>query len=157
MTELSEISRFIIDILGMGGLVTSVVLIIDKIRYRKQEKKVKESEAISATEEAEQKKIENDKAAIDLAERYKQKVVELEEERNKFWTLQRNDMIEIKQDIKETKQDTKDTMNKVSDLEEKYGMMERYLNGEYQNYLKSMRRKRPMPRKKTENINIENE
>lgn len=156
MTE--SVLRLIFDILGVGGIVTSFILIIDKIRFRKQEKRTKESEAVSAEEDAEQKKIENENKQIELAERYREKVIELEEERSKLFIPIRDSILEMKHDLKETKQDTKDTMDKVSSLEEKYSLMEGYMNGEFQKYLKQIRRKKPMPKSKpkTEKKDMDN-
>jgi hypothetical protein len=164
MENLGPVFQLILDILGVGGIITSIVLVIDKIRFRKQEKKTKESEAMAAEEDAEQKKIENDRAHLELTQMYKNKVVELEDERAKLFIPIRDSILEMKhdikeskQDIKETKQDTKVTMNEVSELKEKYGLMEGYLNGEYQNYLKMKKKKRPMPKRRVGRTKVKNE
>lgn len=149
MTDVSSIFQIVLDILGVGGIVTSIILIIDKIRFRKQEKKIKDSETEEAAESAEQKKLENDKEHLELTERYRRKVIELEDERSKLFIPIRDSIFEMKHDLKETKQDTKDTMDKVSSLEEKYSLMEGYMNGEFQNYIKKMKKKKPIPMRKT--------
>ena len=101
---------------------TSLGAIVEAIRYRKQNKALKD-------DEAKQSNVETQKQQIELADLYKDKMLEMMEQ------------VAAKQDTGNENQqrilDKLDTIdNRVDKQEMQLGNIVAYLNGEYQDYLR---------------------
>lgn len=107
----------------LGG--TSIIGLVQAVRYRKENKRLKENEVKLSN-------IDAQKQEIDLAEMYKDKVVELAE---------LMEQVSKKQDSGNDKQarilQTMDTLcERMDKMENSVGGIVTYLNGDFQKYLK---------------------
>ena len=122
------------------GVVTieGIIKVVDRIVFRKQEKKVKENEVKSTAEDVEEKQIRNDDAQIDLGNKFLQSTLEMTQkmqdmmissnkERDDYWKKQEESMRSLGVSINEVKADVNTLNMKVSDIES-------FLNGEYKAY-----------------------
>ena len=106
---------------------TSLGAIVEAIRYRKQNKALKD-------DEAKQSNVETQKQQIELADLYKDKMLEMMEQ----MAAKQDTGNENQQRIID-KLDTLDT--RVDRQEESLGNIVAFLNGEYQSFLKKNTRK----------------
>lgn len=110
----------IIDVLS----VTSILSIIAMIRFWKQNKKLKDNEVKINDSEVAQADVEAQKAEIDLANLYKQNMLDMMEQ------FKKND---DNQALMIEKLDRLD--ERMEKVEKKVGDIESYLNGPYHQYL----------------------
>lgn len=110
----------IIDVLS----VTSILSIIAMIRFWKQNKKLKDNEVKINDSEVAQADVEAQKAKIDLANLYKQNMLDMMEQ------FKKND---DNQALMIEKLDRLD--ERMEKVEKKVGDIESYLNGPYHQYL----------------------
>lgn len=106
----------------LGG--TSVIGVIQAVRYRKENKKLKENEVKVSNVEAQRQEME-------LAEMYKDKVLELLEQ-----VSQKQESGNDNQALILKKLDDLD--KRLDKVEGKVGNMETYLNGKYQDFLRHL-------------------
>lgn len=107
----------LIDVLS----VTSILSIIAVVRFWKQNKKLKDNEVKINDSEVVQSNVEAQKAEIDLANKYRDEML---------------NMVQIVKDANEknfTNQD--EIMRSLTRLETKVGDIESYLNGPYHQYI----------------------
>lgn len=107
----------LIDVLS----VTSILSIIAVVRFWKQNKKLKDNEVKINDSEVAQSNVEAQKAEIDLANKYRDEML---------------NMVQIVKDANEknfTNQD--EIMRSLTRLETKVGDIESYLNGPYHQYI----------------------
>ena len=127
----------LVTILGVVTL-EGIIKVVDRIVFRKQEKKVKENEVKSTAEDVEEKQIRNDDAQIDLGNKFLQSTLEMTQkmqdmmissnkERDDYWKKQEESMRSLGVSINEVKSDVNTLNMKVSDIES-------FLNGEYKAY-----------------------
>lgn len=111
----------------LGG--TSVLGIVQAVRYRKQNKALKENEVKLSD-------VDTQRQQIDLADEYLKKVMELSEKNYQATLKNGDDNGEIIREVKEVKTTVGDIVG--------------YLNGDFQEYLKKKNAKpRPKPKKET--------
>lgn len=120
MENLTEIMMAI-----LGG--TSVLGIVQAIRYRKQTKKLKENEVKVSD-------VDTQRQQIDLADEYLKKVMELSEKNYQATLKNGDDNGEIIREVKEVKTTVGDIVG--------------YLNGDFQDYLKKKNAPKPKPKPK---------
>lgn len=128
--EISEILNYI-----LGG--TSLVAIIGFIIYRKENRKLKQNE-VKKDDAATQRE------QIELADLYKDKVVELTELMSEAAILAKLDSLSAQSEDHGRKLDTIDS--RVDSQETRLADIVTYLNGDFQEYLK---RNKPATKKKT--------
>jgi len=107
----------LIDVLS----VTSILSIIAVVRFWKQNKKLKDNEVKINDSEVAQSNVEAQKAEIDLANKYRDEML---------------NMVQMVKDANEknfTNQD--EIMRSLTRLETKVGDIESYLNGPYHQYI----------------------
>lgn len=109
----------------LGG--TSVLGIVQAIRYRKQTKKLKENEVKVSD-------VDTQRQQIDLADEYLKKVMELSEKNYQATLKNGDDNGEIIREVKEVKTTVGDIVG--------------YLNGDFQEYLKKKNSPKPKPKQK---------
>ena len=122
MENLTEIIMAI-----LGG--TSVLGIVQAVRYRKQTKQLKENEVKVSD-------VETQRQQIDLADEYLKKVMELSEKNYKATLKNGDDNGEIIKEVKEVKATVGDIVG--------------YLNGDFQDYLKKKNAPKPKQKLKKE-------
>lgn len=111
----------------LGG--TSVLGIVQAVRYRKQNKALKENEVKLSD-------VDTQRQQIDLADEYLKKVMELSEKNYQATLKNGDDNGEIIREVKEVKTTVGDIVG--------------YLNGDFQEYLKKKNAKpKPKPKKET--------
>lgn len=120
MENLTEIMMAV-----LGG--TSVLGIVQAIRYRKQNKKLKENEVKVSD-------VDTQRQQIDLADEYLKKVMELSEKNYQATLKNGDDNGEIIREVKEVKTTVGDIVG--------------YLNGDFQEYLKKKIAPKPKPKPK---------
>ena len=109
----------------LGG--TSVLGIVQAIRYRKQTKKLKENEVKVSD-------VDTQRQQIDLADEYLKKVMDLSEKNYQATLKNGDDNGEIIREVKEVKTTVGDIVG--------------YLNGDFQDYLKKKNAPKPKPKQK---------
>lgn len=137
-----------------------VFKMIDRIAFRKEEKKIKKNEAKSSNEDVEEKKINNDNAQIDLGSKFLQQSLEMTEkmkemmlesdrQRDEYWRKQEHKMEDMQSSINKLAAD-------VSEIKEEQKSEIAFLNGDYkafkENHKKQATRytvKKPSTSKKT--------
>lgn len=111
---------------------------IDRIAFRKEEKKIKKNEANSSSADVEEKEINNDKAQIDLGKEFMQSTLEMTQkmqdmimssnkERDEYWLKQEDGMKGIKKSIDVLTSQVDYAIGEIRDMSE-------YLNGGYKEY-----------------------
>ena len=120
MENLTEIMMAV-----LGG--TSVLGIVQAIRYRKQTKKLKENEVKVSD-------VDTQRQQIDLADEYLKKVMELSEKNYQATLKNGDDNGEIIREVKEVKTTVDNIVG--------------YLNGDFQDYLKKKNAPKPKPKPK---------
>ena len=108
----------------LGG--TSAIGIVQAIRYRKQNKALKENEVKLSD-------VDTQRQQIDLADEYLKKVMELSEKNYQATLKNGDDNGEIIREVKEVKTTVGDIVG--------------YLNGDFQEYLKKKNKPKPKPKK----------
>lgn len=107
----------LIDVLS----VTSILSIIAVVRFWKQNKKLKDNEVKINDSEVAQSNVEAQKAEIDLANKYRDEML---------------NMVQIVKDANEKNFTNQDViMRSLTRLETKVGDIESYLNGPYHQYI----------------------
>ena len=105
---------------------TSIFGIFEAVRYRRENKRLKEAEAGSAEADTSKAQTEAQKEKMELGDMYLEKVMELTEKSYQA-TLKNND------DILST---TTRLENKIDGVSSEVQSIVKYLNGDYQKYLK---------------------
>lgn len=110
---------------------TTVASIVEAIRFRKQNKAMKDSEAKQAESGAEQSDIETQKQKIDLGNKFMQESLAMMETIKQYQESGNRDTKEMMADIKELKMQNKKQDGLLTDIVN-------YLNGDFQKYLKKI-------------------
>lgn len=125
MTE-NILNELFISIGGAAGLA----LLYETIKHRVANKRIKEGTAKKTEAEADSETTKSQKDQLDLIEAYKEKVKQLEDEKDQIWKPFMIGMSEIKMDIKEVKRDVKDYSRKID-------LIEKFLDGPFHAWLEN--------------------
>lgn len=115
--------------LALGGAAGLSVL-YETIKHRVANKRIKEGTAKKTEAEADVVTVQSQKEQLDLIEAYKEKVKELEHEKDNLWKPFMIGMSEVKMDLKEVKRDIKDNNRKLD-------LIEKFLDGPFHAWLEN--------------------